>query len=178
MLQTVAGTEIRRPGMAMRVDPATNEDTPSPLLSTNERVHSSVRVRLACGGLGPDDDDDGGGPWSCPALTHGTNGERLWILERGSGLNATEEVDLRHFQPRELRLDGRRYPESRLHPIKQADSQWRWVFVARPEGEGDERVPQSTVLPEEPLVGYWERLLLALTAGEPDVWKWAQRNYR
>ncbi len=36
----------------MRVDPETNEDTDEPLLNTNERIHSSVRVRLACGGLG------------------------------------------------------------------------------------------------------------------------------
>ncbi len=36
------------------------------------------------------------------------------------------------------------------------------------------RVPQVAALPEEPLVGYWERWLLGLTCGrEGDVWRFA-----
>ncbi len=54
-LTTLAGKTVRRPGRVLRVDETTNEDTAEPLMGTNERVHSCVRVRLACGGLGLDD---------------------------------------------------------------------------------------------------------------------------
>lgn len=41
-------------------------------------------------------------------------------------------------------------------------------------GLGKEVRPIVRILPEEPMVGYWERHLLALTRGEVDVWKLAQ----
>jgi hypothetical protein len=33
-------------------------------------------------------------------------------------------------------------------------------------------------LPEEPLVGYWERYLLGLMVGEADVWRYAQKGIK
>jgi len=167
----LAGTVARRPGRTMRVDGDTNADIEdAPLLRTGERVHSSVRVRLACNGLETDD----AGVWQCvPLLGSSDNegAERLWRLEKGSGFAAGE---VGPSKPKEL--EHAQYPESNLYPVEAGDSEWRWVFSSRPEGIGNSQVPQETVLPEEPMVGYWERYLLALTVGELDVWKWAQQN--
>ncbi|KAK4463879.1 hypothetical protein QBC42DRAFT_304483 [Cladorrhinum samala] len=211
VVTTWAGKTIRRPGMFMRVDEATNEDTAEPLLGTNERIHSSVRVRLACRGLGLDDR----AVWECKSLLdpnlddddvaeladdHDDHDEKsiagrkkkknksggegrakerpLWRLERGVGLGDEEEkgVEGKLLRPRELTLSGVEYPPGCMYPVGPLDHRWRWVFDdAKVVGRGQERVPQQVVLPEEPLVGYWERYLLALTVGEADVWKFAQK---
>ncbi|KAK3994221.1 hypothetical protein QBC44DRAFT_367744 [Cladorrhinum sp. PSN332] len=200
VVTTWAGKTIRRPGMVMRVDEATNEDTSEPLVGTNERIHSSVRVRLACKGLGLDDR----AVWECKSLLDpdldgdgneedekrngkkkksgaAVGGDRpLWRLERGSGLSADEEREVQGKlrRPRELTVPGVEYPAGCMYPVGESDHRWRWVFddekkvVGRDQG----RVPQQVVLPEEPLVGYWERYLLALTVGEADVWRFALRE--
>ncbi|KAB5511165.1 hypothetical protein GE09DRAFT_1295662 [Coniochaeta sp. 2T2.1] len=83
-VQLFAGTTVRRPGLGVRVDPDTNEPLDEPLLRTSERIHSSVRVRLACRGLGLDD----GQTWGCDGLLRGEGGVGpLWRLERGSGFS-------------------------------------------------------------------------------------------
>ncbi|KAK8126205.1 uncharacterized protein PG998_001964 [Apiospora kogelbergensis] len=57
----------RTPGLYKKVDPATGKATLTFLTDTNERIHRSVRVRLACEGLAPGDE----GGWKCPSLlTH------------------------------------------------------------------------------------------------------------
>lgn len=187
-LQMAAGQTVRRPGMALRVDPASNEDTDEPLLRTDERVHSSVRVRLAAAGLAMDDQD----VWRCRGLLRAgdddddddgkdaAKGGLLWRLEQGSGFDEHQEAAVRAFRPRELDVaGGAAYPEEKLYPA-QNTGQWRWAFAqgqaASGHGVGEMRVPQALVLPEEPLVGYWERLLLALNAGKEDVWAWANDN--
>lgn len=64
-IYALAGRAPRTPGMYHRVDPFTAREDPDALLTdTNERVHGSVRVRLACDGLGLDDGD----VWGCEAL--------------------------------------------------------------------------------------------------------------
>jgi hypothetical protein len=68
------------------------------------------------------------------------------------------------------------YPPEAMYPIGAEDHKWKWVWGGSVEGEGVGRVPQALELPEEPLVGYWERVLLGLTAGEVDVWKFAQKE--
>lgn len=170
-LQLLAGTTVRRPGLGVRVDPDTNEPLEEPLLRTGERIHSCVRVRLACRGLGLDDRE----AWKCEALLWGDEGERpLWKLEKGSGFGEGEEERMRRVAAPELGIEGYRYPEGNVYPVTTEDGQWRWIFVGRAEGGGEGRVPQVNALPEEPMVGYWERYLLALTAGEPDVWSFSQ----
>lgn len=170
-LLLLAGTAARTPGRAVRVDSDTNADIKNePLLRTGERIHSSVRVRLACGGLGTDD----GEVWRCEPLTGSSrpgDAGRLWRLERGSGFAAGEGDTPK---PRELARSD--CPESLLYPVEEGDSEWRWVFSTKPEGAGDAQIPRVTMLPEEPMVGYWERYLLALTTGTSDVWRWAQQN--
>jgi hypothetical protein len=86
--------------------------------------------------------------------------------------------------PREVRLgrgeDGApvcgEYPLDVMYPVGEEDHLWRWVWDGKVEGEGQTRVPQMLALPEEPLVGYWERYLLKLMIGEMDVWKFGQRG--
>ncbi|GAB1321041.1 hypothetical protein MFIFM68171_11251 [Madurella fahalii] len=179
VVTTMAGKTVRRPGLVLRVDETTNEDTGEPLVGTNERIHSCVRVRLACGGLGLDD----AGVWTCRALLGGERVERgrgAWRLERGSALLEREEWEavgrVRGLAGREMSLKEGKYPAGVLYPVGEDDHAWRWVYTGRVEGEGLSRVPQALMLPEEPLVGYWERYLLGLMVGEVDVWKYAQRG--
>ncbi|KAI3555236.1 peptidoglycan binding domain-containing protein [Colletotrichum abscissum] len=166
-LQTWSGTTIRHPGTFMRTDPETNQDTDQPLLNTNERIHSSVRVRLACQGLAMDDD----GVWDCKALATADDGSGLWKLERGSGLNASEADSVKDGKTRKLDLDAEG-DVLKPYPVQKEDSQWKWVLASKHPNA----FPLAGVLPEEPLTGYWERKLLALTAGNPDVWRWAEEN--
>jgi hypothetical protein len=181
----------------LRVDETTNEDTAEPLVGTNERVHSCVRVRLGCGGLGLDE----GGWWGCEALTGrrdfvtpslgggsgngkgGAGAGGTWRLERGGALPEGEEREVRvarEMGPREIRLPkgemGGEYPAEAMYPVGEDDHAWRWVWEGKVEGEGQGRLPQALALPEEPLSGYWERCLLGLMAGEADVWRYAQRE--
>ncbi|KAK3899155.1 hypothetical protein C8A05DRAFT_18372 [Staphylotrichum tortipilum] len=164
-LTTLAGKTVRRPGRVLRVDETTNEDTAEPLMGTNERVHSCVRVRLACGGLGLDDNT----LWGCEALEG-------WRVERVGGLGEAEEAvveGVRARGAREVGLPGGEYPVEGLYAVGEGDHRWRWVWEGKVEGEGVGRVPQVAALPEEPLVGYWERWLLGLMCGEGDVWRFA-----
>jgi hypothetical protein len=171
----------------LRVDETTNEDTAEPLVNTSERIHSCVRVRLVCGGLGSDDNS----LWGCEALLGTGDKQRdekegvgRWRLERGSGLSEAEEREVRvgwEMGPRELRLmpeAGSEYPAEVLYPVGEEDHKWRWVFDGQVEGEGEGRVPHVMALPEEPLVGYWERYLLGLMVGEADVWRYAQKGIK
>lgn len=52
--RSVGGVE-RKPGMYRRTNPDTGRETSTGLTKTNERVHSSVRIRLTFKGLGPED---------------------------------------------------------------------------------------------------------------------------
>ncbi|KAF3805494.1 Peroxisomal sarcosine oxidase [Colletotrichum gloeosporioides] len=167
-LQTIGGTTVRHPGIFMRTDPDTNQDGDEALLNTNERIHSSVRVRLACQGLALDDAEI----WDCKPLTRAADGSALWKLERGSGLTASElNQTNKSFRPRELDLGTGEF-DGKLYPGGDRDGQWRWVLVDKRRGA----VSLEKVLPEEPVTGYWERYLLALTAGKPDVCRWAEEN--
>ncbi|KZL76893.1 peptidoglycan binding domain-containing protein [Colletotrichum tofieldiae] len=168
-LQTMTGTTIRHPGTFMRSDPETNEDTDQPLLNTNERIHSSVRVRLACQGLGMDDAEI----WDCKPLTKDDKGSGLWKLERVPRMDASPGTSIKEARPKELDLDAEVY-NARLYPVKKEDGQWRWVFADADKQRN--AVPHARTLPEEPMMGYWEQYLLALTAGKPDVWRWAEEN--
>ncbi|KAI1344263.1 hypothetical protein F5Y15DRAFT_107250 [Xylariaceae sp. FL0016] len=60
----VLGGVTRTPGMYHKINPKNGRRTAAFLEDTNERIHSSVRVRLACEGLGLDDKDR----WMCAAL--------------------------------------------------------------------------------------------------------------
>ncbi|KAK8056652.1 hypothetical protein PG993_001879 [Apiospora rasikravindrae] len=57
-------TTPRTPGRYKKINPDTGKATRTFLEDTNERIHSSVRVRIACEGLSPGDK----GHWKCPSL--------------------------------------------------------------------------------------------------------------
>lgn len=166
-LQAALGSLVRRPGLFARVDEETNRDTGAPLLDAGERVHASARVRLAAAGLDLDD----AAVWACAPLTAAPAGPEtpLWRLERGSAFDPADD---------EARAAGAALldDDPRLYPVRPDDSHWRWVYAQPVAGEGDWQVPQATVLPEEPLVGFWERYLLALLAGSHDIWRYAQEH--
>ena len=163
-LQKVMGIADRRPGLFMRVDPETNEDTDEPLLNTNERVHSSVRVRLACGGLGLDDKE----VWECKALTKDDRGKPLWKLERDV-VGTFSKLGTADSSSAAAHDDA--------YTLQKGDDQWIWTYSGNVKNESasDMAVPQSSTLLEEPLVGYWERLLLSMTRGQVDVWRFAEK---
>ncbi|KAK4098924.1 hypothetical protein N658DRAFT_498945 [Parathielavia hyrcaniae] len=188
-LTTLAGKTVRRPGRVLRVDETTNEDTAEPLVGTAERVHSCVRVRLVCGGLGLDDNS----VWGCEALLGKGEDEEddekgRWKLVKvtngGGVLGEEEERMVREMLvgggPRELGLvvpegvmgPACEYPAEVLYPVREEDHGWKWVWEGPVEGD----VPHVRELPEEPLAGYWERYLLKLMVGEVDVWRYAQKG--
>lgn len=157
-LQMAEGQTVRRPGMALRVDPATNEDTASSLLlRMDERVHSSVRVRLAAAGLAMDDAE----VWQCRDLLRGAgddddDGDKdagpLWRLEQASGLGeAHVAAAVAEFRPRELALGGgTAYPEGKLYPASGCDAVAPGVF-GRISGLGRAaRAPDPSSCPRSP----------------------------
>ncbi|KAK0623720.1 hypothetical protein B0T14DRAFT_516939 [Immersiella caudata] len=171
VVQTWAGKVVRRPGFSVRVDEDTGLDTAEPLLNTAETIHSSVRVRLACGGLGVDDRDT----WACESLLAPTaDGKPSWRLERSTTERRGRRGSM--YIPPEVVIDGGEYPAGAMYKIGDDDSSWKWVYQGGVTGSGASQVPQALELPEEPLEGFWERYLLAILVGEPDVWKYAFRG--
>ncbi|KAG6189874.1 hypothetical protein E4U36_004229 [Claviceps purpurea] len=137
-LFSISGDTTRTPGMYRQVDPKTSQSRDKFLQDTNERVHSSVRVRLACQGLGLNDR----AIWTCAALAD-------WKLKR-----AIFEMD-----------DEEGYNDER--PCR-GGWIWRYVGAAR-------NAPRQRVMMEEPL-GPYERYLLDLTGGTPNVFEYAARR--
>lgn len=158
----------------MRVDPDTNTDTEEPLMNTNERIHSSVRLRLACKGMGLDDK----GVWPCASLLTDDSHESkpLWRLERGNAIDPRELDREQSFWREEVIKRGY---NGVSYETRQDDGDWRWTLqndgVVKND-MGEEVSPALSTLPEEPMVGYWERHLLALTRGEVDVWRLAESS--
>lgn len=72
LLYWFSGQITRSPGLYHEHDPETEERKARFLQDTNERIHSSVRIRLACKGLDLNDKS----VWVCPALGK-------WRLKRG-----------------------------------------------------------------------------------------------
>lgn len=163
----------------MRVDADTNVDTEEPLLNTNERIHSCVRVRLACQGLGMDDRHT----WTCPSMLQDDSRKKrlLWRLQsarHAAPLGTAQDVD---FWRREVAQNSEMYNAERMYDVKKSDGGWEWVLekgILVKNGEGKDvtgKIKQH-VLPEEPMVGYWERRLLAILAGSSDVWRLAEES--
>lgn len=178
-LQLAPGTVVRHPGCFMRVDPETNLNTDEALTNTDERIHSCVRVRLACEGRAMDDR----GAWQCPSLLRDDSGGRgrpAWRLEKAGAAEVERATGPQGaWWEEELERPGMGYDENWLYRFQKGDGQWRWVFdqdsVVK-TAAGDVVRPPVRVLPEEPVTGYWERHLLALTRGQADVWRWAEVN--
>lgn len=173
LLYKLTGNITRTPGMYKKVNPWTGDTTSAWLEDTNERIHSSVRVRLAVGGLGLDDKN----VWDCPALSSNwrlrkttkhfedpiPRSVRTWGL--GDQQDATEE----NSRPQTGKTSHDQANGS-LAPSTGTDDgeRWIWEYIG-PESNA----PPQRILVEEPL-GPYERQLLRLAAGNPNVYDFAE----
>lgn len=129
---------------------------------------------------------DDRGPWLCPSLLRddsgsaGGAGRPVWRLERAGEAEVERATGPQGaWWEEELQRNGMGYDENWMYRFQKGDAQWRWVFdsdAVVKNAAGVAVTPPVRVLPEEPVTGYWERHLLALTRGQTDVWRWAEVN--
>lgn len=164
LLYKLAGTTTRKPGRYCRVNPDKGEeDSTKPLQGTNEFIHPSVRARLACNGLGLND----AGRWTCDALAG-------WHLEQAGGKHIP--VYYPTLPSSKWPLEEDKPPSYPVEEVSEADT-WVWTLYDKEADFDDVSKMPKTVLPEERL-GFWEKVLLRLTAGPPetDVWRYLMEN--
>jgi hypothetical protein len=135
----LAGKATRTPGMYRRIDPDTALPTREFLENTHERIHRSVRIRLALEGLNYDDV----GLYKCRALLR----KGPWLLEK---------VQVR--SRREIR-DRDAYGDEEDVIQQREESRWGWVY----DGPAEETPPQVIMLEE--VLGPYEKKLLSLNKG-------------
>ncbi|KAF7552025.1 hypothetical protein G7046_g7540 [Stylonectria norvegica] len=152
LLYKISGQVPRTPGLYRPTDPKTKLDAQRFLQDTNERVHSSVRVRLACGGLGLDDKSI----WDCAALAN-------WKLKR-----TQEKFD--DPIPHHPGWEPSDNEDDMEHPNDWSKGRWIWEYVGPEEGAPEDEKARTMV--EEPL-GPYERYLLRLAGGTPNVFHFA-----
>ncbi|CAG8954480.1 hypothetical protein HYFRA_00004392 [Hymenoscyphus fraxineus] len=141
-IYSLAGKQYRTPGFNVRSDPDSGQPTNSLLENTNERIHSSVRIRLELEGLGPDDN----GLYKCPALLD----ESIWRL-RHVRMRVNDPIP--HGSTWGAGTPPTRSPET--------DLRWIWEYCG-PE----EFAPKQRYMIEEKL-GPYERLLLSMNKLRP-----------
>ncbi|KAM0260270.1 hypothetical protein ACHAQJ_002834 [Trichoderma viride] len=147
----LSGFENRTPGLYKRTDPKTDRDTNIFLQDTNERIHCSARVRVACNGLGLDDK----AVWTCPSLSS-------WQLKH---VNEIYEDPIPHNP------SWWQGPPDDSGVDKQQGGRWVWEYAGAKSSEPTD--PKQRIMVEEPL-GPYERYLLQLSAGTPNVYQFAE----
>lgn len=147
LLYWLAGQVKRTPGLYRQTDPRTGADLDKFLQDTNERVHSSVRIRLACDGLGLNDK----GVWTCPALHN-------WKVKR-------TEVEYSDPIPR--------HPSWGLGNDVFEKPKERWVWEYNGDEKGAPSDTKQRFLVEDTL-GPYEQYLLKISAGKPNVFEFAE----
>lgn len=154
-----SGYVDRTPGLYKQTDPKTDLDKNKFLIDTNERIHSSVRVRLACEGLGLDD----GGKWDCPSLSSN------WKLKRSTEVF---EDPIPSNQPNwGWDEDDDDSDSSQILDSSDRTSRWVWEYVGdKKNGPTDAK---QRVMVEDRL-GPYERHLLKLSGGTPNVYEFAK----
>ena len=168
----ITGRTTRTPGQYRRVDPVTGDDRSGPfLLDTNERIHSSARVRLACRGLAVNDQ----GEWTAPTLA------RRWRLRRTTAQYADPVPRDPLWDPANHAQVVAQQQQQQQQPItggggrkpneEAGGERWVWEHVG-PEEDAPADARQR-VLVEEPL-GPYERFLLNQTGGTPNVYVFAE----
>jgi hypothetical protein len=139
----LAGRINRTPGQYMRADADTGNPTKIPMTNTNERIHSSVRIRLDLQGLGLDDI----GPYNCPALLAKGN----WELR---------QIRIKVHDPIHRYTDwGVEPTSSGPGPESEDGLRWVWQWV----GPRRNAPPIRTMIEEN--LGPYERQLLSLNNG-------------
>lgn len=184
----LAGHDIRSPGTYRKLDPMTGEETKFYLEDTNERMHSSVRVRLALKGLGLNDE----GVWEAPALKGKwrlrkstakfvdpiPSTIRTW--EPGSGLLGPAGRKIKGmFKSSDGESEGGKEKSmmdliaEQQRPLEvEVNRKYRWVWEWC-GGEKNAPPQKQRLIVEEPL-GPFERQLLRLTGGVPNVYEYAE----
>lgn len=181
----LAGYNLRTPGMYRRVDPNTGGATPVFLEGTNERIHSSVRIRLALQGLGLNDES----VWKAPAL------QGSWRLQKttldfldpiprtrktwepvgpagtaAAGEEGNQSAYLISSMPHRVQAVVEMAAEQqRPLSVQNKDYRWGWEYC----GPEKDAPPQKLML-EEPL-GPFERQLLRLSGGVPNVYEYSEK---
>ncbi|KAI0202946.1 hypothetical protein F4808DRAFT_458654 [Astrocystis sublimbata] len=191
-LYNILGSVSRAPGMYKKIDPKKGSALPDFLEDTNERIHPSVRVRLACQGLGVNDS----GVWQCPSLLKYWRPRRVneqfhdpvsrasvWgpvspenepaatapPQEHAESSAAANDSNEANASNAENAADEATVPASSLQMLSQNPSErWVWEYVG-PEGTA----PPVKTLVEENL-GPYEQRLLELAAGKVHVCEFAE----
>ncbi|POR35473.1 Uncharacterized protein TPAR_04329 [Tolypocladium paradoxum] len=152
LLFRLSGESTRTPGVYRPIDPKTELDKERFLQDTNESVHSSVRVRLACEGLGLNDRS----VWTCAALSS-------WRLKRVTVVR----------DPPKPRAPSRGRGDGRDSYREELEERWVWKYVGDPRAAPED--PNQRTMWEEPL-GPYERYLLDISGGTPNVYDYAERR--
>lgn len=110
-MYTLTGSITRSPGMYHKLNTYDGKELPEYLEETNEKIHPSVRVRLAVRGLGYDDKKK----WNASALTDAgwelhkrADGRWIWVYEGEENLpnRILEESEMGHYERRMLEMAG------------------------------------------------------------------------
>ncbi|KAI0887297.1 uncharacterized protein GGS22DRAFT_107432 [Annulohypoxylon maeteangense] len=184
----LVGSVTRSPGLYKKVNPDNGSPRRAFLKDTNERIHSSVRVRLACEGLGLNDSN----LWECPALLqswrprHVPNNfdapippDASWGPQSDGGVrrgladneNATvgDAIDRGGTSSTTIRGPAKNGNDA-TKPADNAPGNLRWVW----EYIGpDKNAPYNRTLAEETM-GPWEKHLLTLSTGKLGVYDYAE----
>ncbi|XWW97024.1 hypothetical protein V2A60_005004 [Cordyceps javanica] len=175
----VTGRTTRTPGQYRRVDPGTGDDRRGPfLVDTNERVHSSARVRLACRGLDVNDK----GEWKAATLAG-------WRLRRTATRYpdpvprdplwdpANHDAVARAVSPRadtttaDTTAAAAAGGEGGRKPNAEDGERWIWEYAGPDKDAPTDK--RQRVLVEEPL-GPYERFLLNQVGGTPNIYAFAE----
>ncbi|KAI0976077.1 hypothetical protein F4678DRAFT_456402 [Xylaria arbuscula] len=176
-LYNLVGSVTRAPGMYKKINPKNGRNLSDDLEDTNERIHPSVRVRLACEGLGLNDSE----VWHCPSLL------KYWRPRRVSARffdpvprtanwgPASErnqvETTVRQSDQAESSANAAVVSAESLSILSQDPSErWVWEYVG-PEIAA----PVVRIMVEENL-GPYEQKLLQLAAGKVHVCKFAEKQ--
>lgn len=148
-IYVLSGQITRTPGLYKQVDRKTNRERDTFLRETNERIHSSVRVRLACDGLGIDDK----AIWECPAL-----------LKNWYPAKSRKE----YRDPTPTHSDGEEHEREREEVTdsnNQEMERWVWKYCG-PEKDAPPSAAARIMVEDVP--GPYERYLQELAGGNPN----------
>ncbi|KAI0602991.1 hypothetical protein F4775DRAFT_587524 [Biscogniauxia sp. FL1348] len=184
----IAGSVTRSPGMYKKINPKNGRRSKEFLKETNERIHSSVRVRLACEGLGINDSDT----WFCPSLLKYWHPRRVTdTFDDPVSKAATWGPQPAGISPKVMDNPG--MTDSQLRPINKANIgtaksstwpnntqvpgsepsdglRWVWEYVGPENG-----APIVKTIVEENM-GPFEKHLLQLAAGKVQVFEYAENQ--
>jgi hypothetical protein len=154
LLYQFAGKSHRTPGLYRQADPHTGLETGNFLMDTNERIHSSVRIRLACRGLGLNDK----AVWKCEALSK-------WKPRRTNA----------HYDDPVPPHPGWA-PDAGAKNPSSGDGSGRWIWEYIGNSGAAPKDAKMRILVEEPL-GPYERYCLKMAGGEPNVYDFAENSH-